>query len=317
MMKKITYLLILFLFRNVCCYAQPLKNSIQSTRNLKNDTSQVWQLYSLAWAKMYSKPDSSVIFSKQGILLSKKLHFKKGELACIDALAEAYNETGYYQKSLHLASEELKLAEDMNNRHQICAALMGIASAYAFEHKPLLAIRYFNKAKTLATSNNYKESLIAITNNLSEEFEEINRLDSAMDYAHECLRLSTTENNIDFTGCAFTNIGTINMKMKRYSSGMDYFRKALPYFKKTDDHEYLCRCYVEMAAFFQQSKQMDSALCYGNLCMQMALSSHIAEWTIKGSKFLMNYYKAMHNTDSASAYQSIYFSANKGVPLKN
>lgn len=262
---------------------------------------------------MYSKPDTAVIVSQQGVALSEKLHFIKGEMASMETLAEAYNETGNYSKSLALSIEELKLAKDRNDQHQTCAALMGIASAYGFEHKPQLSIQYFHQAKAIATDNHYKRVLLPILNNLSQEFEELNQLDSAMANANECLRLSTAENNTDFTGCALTNLAAVNIKLHHFAAGINYFRTAIPYFKTTDDHEYLCRCYVEMAAYFQQSKQMDSAVYYGNQCMQMALSSHIAEWTLKGSRFLMKYYQATHNTDSVAAYRAIYVAASKGM----
>ena len=86
-MKRVLKIFLLLLL-SPCCKAQT--NTIDSLKKLlqidKQDTGRVMQLVRLSFSYIYSKPDTALLLAQQGLSLSNKIGFAKGEALSLNII---------------------------------------------------------------------------------------------------------------------------------------------------------------------------------------------------------------------------------------
>jgi hypothetical protein len=111
-MKKLFTLVILV---SLIVNANAQKKAIDSLRKLLNtsidDTTRVLVLKNLGNRYIYSKPDSTMFLYEQGLDLSRKANFLRGEMICIGNEGNVFITRGDYPKGLSNYLSALKIAE--------------------------------------------------------------------------------------------------------------------------------------------------------------------------------------------------------------
>jgi len=110
-------LIILLLFLNFTGFAQI--NSADSLKLLlksaKEDTSIVLLLAELSESYLYNNPDTSFYFTQQGLALSRKINYIKGEASSLRNLGVIFEMSGDYPTALEQYFQALKKYESLND----------------------------------------------------------------------------------------------------------------------------------------------------------------------------------------------------------
>lgn len=287
-----------------------LKQALQTE---KRDTSRVLLLDALSFAYMYSRPDTALLLAQQELLLARKTGFARGEAGSLNRIATVFVGTGNYPKALQLYLEALKKAEAIHDERLTGRVHLNIGTIYASQGDYHKAIRYTKKSLAISQSIQNQYSVLLALSNLGDLYEKLNRLDSALAYSNQGFDSAVQQKDADLTGVALNNLGNIYSKLGRDTAALQNYRLALPYYMEEEDDEGLCEAYLGMATVFQKKGSQDSSLHYAKLSLAMAQKGGFTQWVMKASQFLTTYYTAIHNVDSAFAYQSATIAAKDSL----
>jgi two-component system NtrC family sensor kinase len=307
----------LFLLLAVPVFAGAQTHTIDSLKQAlqreKEDSSRVLLLNILSHAYVSSRPDTELLLAQQGLLLSKKTGFAKGEVTSLFRIAQVFLLTGNYPKALQLNLEALKKAEAIGDKVLGAKVLGNIGNTYVYQGDYLLSVGYTKKGLAMVESLHDQGGVLTSLLNLGDTYEKLNRLDSALSYTNRTYALAVQEKNTDLTGAALNNLGNIYSKLGQEAVAMHNYRLGIPYIMEVQNDEGLCETYLGMAALFQKEDSRDSSLYYAKLSFATAQKGGFIKWVMDASQFLTTYYTAIHNVDSAFVYQSATIAAKDSL----
>src|SRR5829696_670798 len=94
-------------------YIESLREQLQSTA--MQDTQRVLSLSTLAVVMGYVRPDSAMVYARDGVSLAKKINFEKGEMYCKKSMGEIMWIVGEYSQANELLLQVLKYAKSIND----------------------------------------------------------------------------------------------------------------------------------------------------------------------------------------------------------
>ena len=282
-------------------------------QNEKQDTSRVKLLNQISDAYSTSKPDTALVLAQQALALARKTGFATGEIRSLTISGNVFDLTGNYPKALQLYLEALKKAEASEDNIYVGRVLSNIGLVYNEQGNYRQAIVYY--LKSLAIGKTFNDERIILINllNLGDSYEKLNLLDSALNYTNQAYDLAVKLRNADLTGIALNNLGNIYAKMGQDGMAMHNYKLGLPFYIEIQDDEGLCESYLGMAALFKKAVATDSSLYYAKLSLTIAQKAGFTSRVMNASNFLSSYYVAIHNTDSAFAYQNIAITAKDSL----
>lgn len=313
-MKKIILALLLcfctFITKAQITVVDSLKKLLQ---NEKQDTSRVLLFEELSFAYLTSKPDAALLLAEEGLALSEKTGFKKGEAISLNRIGTVLNSTGNYPHALENFLLALEINESINNKDGIMRNLGNIGNVYANQGDYREALNYSFKEKNIAEAAADEDLRVITLLSIGDTYEKMDRLDSARIYTHQAHELALSMRNNEYTGIALNNLGNIYSKMNQGTIAMEFYKSSLSYYEKDNDDEGICETTLGMARLFQKNGFPDSALYYAKRSVLTAQQSGFTKYMLDASQFLTGYYKNKNNIDSAFIYQEITIAANDSL----
>jgi len=254
-----------------------------------------------------------MFLAQQAFALVKKNHFAEGEAESIDRIANAFRISGNNSKALELDLLALKKAETINYVNGIIDDLINIGLVYIYQHDYEESISYSYRALTLAEHLDDRAHLVYALLLLGDNYEKLNKLDSARYFTNRSYDAALNINDLDFIGISLNNLGNIYAKMGEDKIAIGYYKSDVPYLRITADKNALCETYLGLATLFKKTSNFDSCLFYGKLCLGYAQMANFPKRSMEASKFLTAYYVSVKNIDSAFAYQSITIEAKDSL----
>lgn len=313
-MKTIVKIFLL-LFIPAFAYAQ--NNTTDSLKQLlrteKADTSRVQLLNQLSRFYLNFRPDTAMLFAREGLSLAKKAAFVKGEAESLNRLGNVFSITGNYPKALEFHLDAAKKAETAGEQEMVVKVLGNIGIDYALHGDDRQAIVYIRKGLGMAESLRLQNTVLTSLINLGAEYEKINVLDSALIYINKAYDLALKLQDADNTGIALDNLGNIYAKMGQDAKAMANYRLALPYLIQQGNDDALCEAYLGIAKLFLKTNQADSSLRYAKQSLAISQNANLIDHLIDVSNFLTTYYVSVHKMDSAFIYQGITLAAKDSI----
>ena len=121
-------------------------------------------------------------------------------------------------------------------------------------------------------------------------------------YTQQAYELSLSLADIDFTGMALNNMGNIYAKMGQNVLSMEFYKSGLTNLIQAGNDDAICECSLGIANLFQKNGRGDSCLYYAKLSISTAKNAGFTKRILNASNFLSDYYKSVHNVDSAYIY---------------
>jgi signal transduction histidine kinase len=313
MKKAIVLAVIIFCVTNL--YAQT--NTIDSLQRLlkteEEDTSRAKLLANLAFAYVYSKPDTSLLLAQQALSISKKEGYTKGEALSLNMIAAVFLTTGNYPKALEAYLQGLKKSESIGDKSAIVRFTGNIGAVYNAQGDYRKSLNYTFKYLALGKSLAMQRSVAIALSNLGDNYEKLNILDSAKYYTMQAYNLGVQLNDKTRIGLPLNNLGNIYSKMEDTAAAMRNYKLSIPYAIETKNDDGLCETYLGMAKLFKKAGKADSCLYYAKLSLALAEGGGFLDYVLSATNFLTGYYTSIHNVDSAFMYQSAAIAAKDSL----
>ncbi|MET0394436.1 MAG: tetratricopeptide repeat protein [Chitinophagaceae bacterium] len=313
-MKKITATLLLL----ACLTAAHSQRQVIDSLNrmltaAKDDTTRANILIDVGRYYSFSKPDSGLLLVHQGLELSRRAGYLKGQANGLNMEGIIYYKTGNYPRALSSLLSALQINEKRKDQLSIAKNLGNIAGIYADQGDYRQHINLLLRVRAIAEQIGHDRVLQTALSNLGTAYLTTNKLDSARIYTQQGYELASKLNDLDALGNSTSNLGWIQLKMNNPGIALEYYRLAIPYYEQVDDKEGIAQTSLAMAELFKKGGQPDSALYYAR---RSVLTSDEAGFTSKlldASAFLAAYFREKKQIDSAFHYQEIVLVAKDSL----
>ncbi|GAB4018178.1 hypothetical protein GCM10028808_51910 [Spirosoma migulaei] len=300
-MKSIKFLVFIWLWCQGAFAQQSLSDSL--TQRLSQplaDTTRVLILDQLGRSLMYSKPFEAIQLAQDGLTISRKIGFKRGEARILNRIGAILRITGNYAKALEAHLESVQVAEAINDIDALARTYNNIGVLYSERKDSRKAIDYFKKTRALAEQLGNTDLTRTALSNIGADYAFLNRLDSALVYtraAYELtLRLNTSDAQIELI-----NLGNIYKRMGKNALALTYYKKSIPTSVAVRNDRTLSLTYLEMAEVFRKLNQPDSAIGYAKQSLQLAQAANTPVNILNAGKLLSELYETA-NPQQALVY---------------
>ena len=281
-----------------------------------------------AFSTDHLRPDSSLYFSQQSILIFDKIksgmdnaswlksNYALQLMSVRNSLASLLHTRGNYPKALELRLDNLSLAEEQGNILYQCYAIWNIITEYASMRDYPHVLTYGKLLDSLhRTFHDGKDPIDGFSQDanafISTAYNEMGNLDSALYYAQKVHSDTTNINGTIQELTKLNQLGDIYRKKGDEQMALHYFRLSI--LRSYKQHYPLLASQAQqgMARIFQNRGKLDSALIYARRAMfaiqdeadyVQAAGENINDRFAEISPFLAELYKANHQPDSAYKY---------------
>jgi signal transduction histidine kinase len=293
---------------------QELIQKREQTKHLtaakKNKESYVKALVNLAARyNKIQKFDSSLILSKEALPLAEKLgnYFLIASAKLITGHAyenkELYFEASRYFEESILAA---KLAKD-DSLLSLSYYLGGMC--YNAQKESNRALHLLIEGEKLCKSKHLYNQLSRCLNTMGNIYSDNQKPDSALIFFKECLKVSEKNNIERMTAVSYKNIGKILLYTNKPSEGIDNIGKSIALFlksKKKTIRDLVVYSYLELAKYYDSTKDTEKANKYAHLGIKLNESLHYTDVQLELSKVLYKHYKSLKKTTEALQYLEKY-----------
>lgn len=203
-----------------------------------------WQkgvgLYYFIMAKMYYYvPDNNMCLqnARQAWLILNKTDEKKYTAAVLVYMANSYQTTGFFTKSIENNLAALALYESINNAHGEGVCYNNIGVDYYDLHQYDKAVENYQKALGLSKKEGDKFGIGSDLDNIAMVYLGEAKYDSADAYNQAGIKMFEAVNDQPGLGRIYSNRGNILIKLHDAKSAEEYYRKSLAIDEKLGSDE--------------------------------------------------------------------------------
>jgi signal transduction histidine kinase len=323
-MKKMylfTPLLFFFLFSRT---QSNIDSLLQAAYKAPADSSRVYTLARIAAALMFSSPDSSLQYANDALALAHSIDFKKGEAQSLSIIANNYSIKGNYTLCFENHIKALRIYEEIDFLPGVGNTYNNLALIYDDQGDYPKALQNYLKAKDvfdqlrikdklLFDQRNLNNNVVIILNNIGNDYEKINKLDSALFYQNKAFALASAIKENGITGTILTNLGNVHYKLMKADAALQYYRTGIPYLTEADDKQTLAEAYLGIAKILERNGQKDSSLFYSKQSYSLANESSYLKGEERAALLLSALYEDYRQADSALKYFKISSSINDSI----
>lgn len=201
-------------------------------------------------------------YIKDALKIDEMLGNKSNMSSSYNDLGILYYDLGLFENSLEYYLKSLAIDKELNSSQGIATSLINIG----FLHSELKnyddAIKCFKESRDIQLANNDSLGLITSYNNLSGVYYSQNELDSSLLQLSISLPIAIKLNNEPSIANIWARKGRIYQELGK-DSAMYFYQKALSIRTKVQDMDGLQASNYEIADFYLDKKQLNSALKYG------------------------------------------------------
>lgn len=300
---KLTVLFIFLLAGKVFSQQKAIDSLQLQLSVAKTETAKVNILWALSKEYASHKPDSALLIAQKGLFIARKNNDIIGQMLTLKQMADVYQFTGNYSKSLSLYLERLKLDEKQKDVERMVVTLISIGNLYQMEGDYKNALLYAKRAEVLIENNNIADSKWDSYLSFGDLYEKMDSLSKSFSYNERALRLALYQKDSALIGMSLNNSANIYLKAGRNDTALLIYYRGIPYLEQTQNESFLCETYQGIASILLKKGKQDSALVYACKSLQIANKAGYDKKYITSCILLTNLYKSAHLIDSAFIYQ--------------
>src|SRR6266498_4986668 len=275
--------------------------------SIRKDSSDVLWLIEVAYMYRFSKPDSSIIFTKEALYLARQLKYERGESQALITLGENFRLEGDFPQALEDLFNALRISRNIGDKEMEGNSLDFIGIAYVDLGEYRQGLNYLYEAKKIEA----KLPLRMISFSLSyigQAYEKMNMPDSALFFQQQALFFQQQGQTLGqdvpqspLRSLILTRLGIIQDRLGNQTQALSYYRNVI----YIGDLLNLGTAQYLIAELFNTLNQPDSSLHYARLAFINSQRSFQKTWVLEASNLLAKLYKAKNMLDSAFHYQEI------------
>jgi signal transduction histidine kinase len=285
----------------------------QELKMARNDTSRVLVMANLAEGYRGSKPDSAMLYAQQALQLAKKIQFPRGEVLALLSISVVMRELGNLPKALDIAMKALKIAEAHQYRYEEAFSFVRIANVYNAYNNYSEALKYYYKASEKLKSNEGDFLYVGTHFLAGNVLQRMNSLDSALYEVDLAWRLAKKYNYMSFEPDIQNAYANIYNKKGDSKLALQYYHQGILGNLKLRENRAISSNYNDLANFFKNKNQIDSAIYYAKQALVFAQALSYKNYEMRAASILSELYEesdtklALHYYKlAASAKDSLY-----------
>jgi two-component system NtrC family sensor kinase len=310
--------LLLVLLAACCNFAIAQKSNVDSLQKAyqknKQDTTLVELLLDRSVSVyLQTNVDSGMLGARKALDLSRKIHYKKGEVKSLTIIATYLNIMGDLPGSLRETFKALPDAIRINDIRTAsqCYNTLGLTYSMLKDYKK--AQENYHKALAMTEKNHYDDLSLIEYNNLSRNFLDANEVDSALWYTNKAYDIAIKKHLYKNVGYLVRNFGIIRFKKGEYNQAIAYYAKSIKNTANKNDHYLLSEDYRRMAESYQKLNKMDSCTYLAKKAFEEAKLDHNPDQILRATSLLTAAYKSLNNYKEAYDYQQIMLKAQDSL----
>ena len=322
MKYKIFILLILLNTNGINAQLQNSEDSLRAIiKQQKGDTTEVNAL--VYWAFKQVQFDSAMKYAQQGLLLSQKINYRKGEADCFFQIASFdFTYLKDYSKRIQNLLNALKIYEDLSYNTGIAEIHLVLQGIYRDVGDYKNAMIHAFLGEHIAASNKVVGRIFSFFGHrlaplflaeIAKTYIQMNQFDSAEIY----IQKSIAQNEL-FNGAVWNFpiyiLGTIQNLKGNYKIALVTMRSAIPLAKKNELFRDTLQIYSGMSTVFKNTGELDSAIYYADMVYRSLNPERETSYWLDAIKNLSQVYKLSGNNDSALKYTEHFYTVKDVSP---
>ena len=257
--------------------------------------------------------DSGMICARQGLAISRRIHYTYGEVRSLANIAHYLNVMGDLPGALRISFKVLPKAVAINETYTIGECYNTLGSTYHTLNDLKKSNEYYHKALIYAFKSHINEQVFAEYNNLSRNFLEKNMLDSALWYTNKAYTLATEKHLDRHIGFSIRNFGIIQFKKGNYSRAINFYNKSLAQKASSNNHNLRSEDLRLKAEAYQKINKLDSCIYFAEQAYEEAKLERSPKIMMNVTSLLTNAFKSKNDYRRAYEYQQIMLKAQDSL----
>jgi two-component system NtrC family sensor kinase len=304
----ITFLLIV---NNIYAQNNATTDSLKHIVNKQqNDTTEVNALSYLASQQASSNPGFE--YAQRGLLLARKINYKKGEAECLWVLASCYLYHGNYSSGIQYLLDALDIYESIKYNVGIAEARLMLQASYRDIGDYQQSLGHAFAGEKIAEANNVIGNFDFPGQRLAPLFlaeiggtyVRMNKLDSALIYTQRSIDKNELFNGTKWNFPVYL-LATIQNKQGNYKLALENYKQALPLAIQNNIFQDTLQIFSGMSTLFKNIGQLDSAIHYASIVALSQNPELEVKVLLEAEINLGEVYKLKGNKDSALKYIEI------------
>jgi len=326
-MKRNLLLIALLLPCYCVVFAQkPNMDSLQKAYNKNKQDTTLAEIYyyKSVYVFLTTNVDSGMIYSRKGLDLSRKIHFKRGEVQALSSIATYQNISGDLPGSLKTTFQALPEAMQIHEMHIVASCYNTRGLTYSTMNEFPKALDNYYAAFHIVEKYNYNDIKVTMLNNLARAYLDMNKPDSASYFTKKAYNFALEKKIFKNFGYLIRNFGIIEFKKGNNEAAIDYYRKSINDSTSKNDHYLFSEDNRRIAEAYQKMHRSDSCIFYAKTAVEHAKLDRNPDQVQRATTLLTNEYKAVNDYKNAFYYQEItqrakdsLFSQQKTLQVQN
>ncbi|HEX4044316.1 MAG TPA: tetratricopeptide repeat protein, partial [Gammaproteobacteria bacterium] len=273
-MKKFFAFFLLFetLFPALCSAQNPKIDSLYNKlQTAKEDTNKVKVILGLRDIYFFYNMDTSLLYNKEALDLSKKFNYKPGIITSYLYLSGMYDQKGNYKNALIYLNNVASLIEK-NNSAGFAYLYNNLVDYYERQSDFSKAMDYSNKALQKANEANDSVAIVQSMESRAGIYREIGDYQIAISYYQQIIKMSERRHDILQVAANCYNIAEIYNLAHDYNKSIDYYNRSYSIAKKVNSNLLLAGDLAEIGNIYVNQNQLRKAVH----CFQQALNANYA-----------------------------------------
>ncbi len=315
-MKKSLLFIIPFLAYSSFVFAQ--KDTFDSLRKAyqknKQDTTLVQYMFIKSMEKyLTTNVDSGMLLSRQALALSRKIHYKKGEVQSLAGVATYLNISGDMPGSLKVTFEALPEAIKIHEMRTVASCYNTLGLTYSILKDNKKSLDNYYAALAVVKKYHYNDLLVVEMNNISRQYLDMNKLDSALYFTQKDYDFALKSHQVANLGYLIRNFGIIQFKKGNLQGAINFYNKSLKDSSARNNHYLQGENYRRIAEAYQKMGNTDSCIYNAKIAFEQAKLDKNPDQVQRATKLLTEIFLSKGDYKAAFDYQQITLKARDSL----
>ncbi len=208
----------------------PIDTLKQRLTEIKDDSTRIIYLNTLAYHYAFNKPDSAFIALEESMGLAEKMTSPTYVAKVHYVSSIVYYYSFNYPKSLEASFKALEVYEALNDTFNIAFSYNELGTTYMHTDQQDLALEYFEKSLELKRKVADKVSIARTINNMAGIYDMRGDYELSLEKYRESIELKEEAGYKKGLGYSYSNVANIYHKLGRHEESLEAIKKAEDFF---------------------------------------------------------------------------------------
>lgn len=236
-------------------------NSLRSKDNFqKTDTLYINTLLDIASNQRYYNLDSLYILASQGLTLSEKANYIKGQSEAYTHLGSFCSDKGKHDEAIQYFDSALKLARELELQPQILLVINNLGGEYAYKGNYAMALKEYLSGIELAERYQNKQQLSILNENIANLYISQKDFEQGMLFYNRVKIINQEIGNPTFMAETMSNMASAYADMGELDLAMYTINSSITVFEKEKIMDWLAYAYETKGKVYLKQEKFDWAM---------------------------------------------------------